>query len=231
MEAIITLLVKIYFTTVGISSAVKLYKELRTKNIIEEKGYQIVKEDKEIQEHIADFFKEYSYILNPFKNLKISWKLFWSSTKKYAENKINKLKEAGRLVEIKKPEIIHIEEPKPEKKETKKEEKTTEKKPTKSFDKNIELIVDEFKSQIENSNDIYFVEEIKKTYRQKSKEERTRYNELAEKFKTTTNKEEKAKIKQEVTSICRRVKAYDELYVCAKVRISELQKTATIIKK
>ena len=67
--------------------------------------------------------------------------------------------------------------------------------------------------------------------RQKSKEERTRYNELVEKFKTTTNKEEKAKIKQEVTSICRRVKAYDELYVCAKVRISELQKTATIIKK
>ena len=74
-------------------------------------------------------------------------------------------------------------------------------------------------------------EEIKKAYRQKSKEERARYAELSNEFKTTTDKARKQKIKEEVTSICRKVKAYDELYLCAKTRITELQKTASIIKK
>lgn len=234
MEAIIAFLFKLYLTTVGISSAVKIYKELRAKQIIEEKGYEILKSDKEIQEQIADLYKQYSYILNPFKNLKESWKLFWGSTKKYASSKMEKLNNDGRLRKINKPEVIHIEEPKPEKKEVKKEEKKQEEKNTKvthSFDENIELIVDEFKSQIESSNDIYFVTEIKKAYRQKSKEERARYAELSNEFKTTTDKARKQKIKEEVTSICRKVKAYDELYLCAKTRITELQKTASIIKK
>lgn len=234
MEAIIIFLVKVYLTTVGISAAVKIYKELRAKQIIEEKGYEIVKSDKEIQEEIADLYKEYSYILNPFKNLKKSWKLIWGSNKKYVASKIEKLQNDGKLRKKDKPEVIHIEEPKPEKHEVKKEEKKhEEKKPkvTHSLEENIELIVDEFRSQIESSNDIYFVAEIKKAYREKSKEERARYNELAAKFKKTSDKKEKAKIKTEVTSICRRVKAYDELYLCAKTRISELQKTASIIKK
>lgn len=75
------------------------------------------------------------------------------------------------------------------------------------------------------------LQKLKKVYRQKSKEERARYNELALEFKKTTDKTKKAKIKTEVSSICRRVKAYDELYLCAKTRISELEKTASIIKK
>ena len=64
MEAIIAFLFKLYLTTVGISSAVKIYKELRAKQIIEEKGYEILKSDKEIQEQIADLYKQYSYILH-----------------------------------------------------------------------------------------------------------------------------------------------------------------------
>lgn len=233
MEAIIIFLVKVYLTTVGISAAVKIYKELRAKQIIEEKGYEITKGDKEIQEEIAQLYKEYSYILNPFKNLKKSWKLIWGSNKKYASSKMEKLHNDGKLRKKEKPEVIYIEEPKPKKKEVKQEEKKKEegKKVTHSLDENIELIVDEFRNQIESSNDLYFVTEIKKVYRAKSKEERARYNELSLEFKNTSDKKRKTEIKKEVSSICRRVKAYDELYLCAKTRISELQKTASIIKK
>lgn len=166
MEEIIIFLVKVYLTTVGISAAVKVYKELRTKQIIEEKGYEMVKSDKEIQEEIADLYKEYSYILNPFKNLKKSWKLIWGSNKKYASSKMEKLQNDGKLIKKDKPKIIHIEEPKQKKQEVKKEEKKQEEskpKVTHSLEENIELIVDEFRSQIESSNDIYFVTEIKKS--------------------------------------------------------------------
>ena len=97
----------------------------------------------------------------------------------------NRLKEYGfsninfdiKYEEVENTELINkIEEEKnidsvPVYTEKKQEEKNT--KVTHSFDENIELIVDEFKSQIESSNDIYFVTEIKKAYRQKSKEERT----------------------------------------------------------
>lgn len=224
MEAILGFIFELYLCTVGISAGIKVLKDLVARNKIEDQGYTFKKSDREIQEVIYDFFKENAYVIVPFRNIKSSWKLIWGSNKKYAEQKLEKYKKDGRIVEPKK------EEPKPAVEE-KQPVKKPEVKVTASKEKNAELMVDEFIREIESSNDIYFVQEIRKTYRAKSKELRTKYNELAALFKETKDKTKKAEIKEEVATICRRVKAYDTLYLCAKNRQLELQNQQTNTRK
>lgn len=234
MEAIISLLINYYIISVGVSAAIKGLKVLKARKIIKSNGFEITKGDLEIQEEIAEFFKDNIYILNPFKNIKKSWKLIWGSNKKYAAAYMEKLKNQGKLKKVEKQEVVRVEEPKPKKQEVKKEERKKERperKVTPSFDRNAELITDEFRSEIEASNDIYFVTEIKKVYRQKSKDERAAYHRLQEEFNKTSDKAKKTSLANEAKNVCRRIKAYDELYMAAKVRIDELQNTSGIIRR
>ena len=70
--------------------------------------------------------------------------------------------------------------------------------------------------------------EVKKVYREKSKQERAKYQELASEFRKSTDTKRKQQIKTELTNLCRRVEVYDQLHVAARTSLAELQNTMNI---
>lgn len=227
MAELLTVILNIYLASVGVAGVTKFLKERKARKIIEKKGYKIVSGEKEPQEFIADFFKNNFYVIVPFRNIKKTWKLIWGSNKKYANAKMEELKKEGRLEAIEETKQIEkpVEVKKEEKIVEKKENKIPEKKVTETKPKNIASIVDEFKNEINTSNDLIFVDEVRKTYRQKSNDLRQQYAVLSKEYKETTDKTKKAQIKDEVSNICRKIRTYDELYICARTRLTELKNT------
>lgn len=211
----------LYMVTVLSSLGIKMLKEYRANKRIEKQGLEITKGEREWQEIIYDYIKEYAYTLVPIRNIKKTWKLIWGNNKKYTQAKLNKLKEQGRIKEAKVEESV-VEQPKP-----KKEEKVV----TTQTKKTEKLIVDEFINQINDSKDINFITSVKATYRQKSIELRERFAKLQELYKSTTNAQKKSEIKDEMTNIRRRVTAYDEIFVAARDRIAELKQNQPARKK
>lgn len=215
MEAFIMFILNLYVASTLASVGIKLAKEYFANKRIEKNGYKIIKGDREVQEVVYDILKEYTYCLVPIRNIKKSWKLIWGSNKKYANQKLAKLQEQGR---IEKPEEIEAEpvvEEKPKKPETK-PEKTIPKKTQ-------ELVVDEYVDEINNSTNIEFISSVKITYRQKSLELRERHAKLKSMVATSTNDEFKKKCRKEMSSIARRVNAYDKIFVAARDRLFELK--------
>lgn len=211
----------LYMVTVLGSLGIKMLKEYRANKRIEKQGLEIINGEREWQEIVYDCMKEYVYTLVPIRNVKKTWKLIWGNNKKYAEAKLAKLKEQGRIKEAKVEESV-VEQPKP-----KKEEKvvtTQSKKPEK-------LVVDEFINQVNESKDIEFITSVKTTYRKKSIELRERFAKLQELHKNTSNAQKKSEIKDEMSSIRRRVTAYDEIFVAARDRIAELKQNQPARKK
>ena len=84
-----------------------------------------------------------------------------------------------------------------------------------------------FKEEIQNSTDIYFLEALKKEYRKKSDELRQQYQVLLNKHNNTTDKNTKKQLVKELNSIVSKVQIYDEIFVCARDRISELKNKQT----
>ena len=85
-------------------------------------------------------------------------------------------------------------------------------------------MINPFVEEIKNSNDIYFLEELKKEYWRRSTELRSRYQILLEKYKNTTNSEAKKQLKSELNTIASNINIYDKIFVCARDRITELKK-------
>ena len=215
MEAFIMFILNLYVASTLASVGIKLAKEYFANKRIEKQGYKITKGDREVQEVVYDILKEYTYCLVPIRNIKKSWKLIWGSNKKYANQKLAKLQEQGRIEKLEEIEAEPVVEEKPKKSETK-PEKTTPK-------KNQELVVDEYVEEINNSTNIEFISSVKTTYRQKSLELRERHAKLKSMVATSTNDEFKKKCRKEMTSIARRVNAYDKIFVAARDRLFELK--------
>ena len=215
MEAFIMFILNLYVASTLAAVGIKLAKEYFANKRIEKNGYKITKGDREVQEVVYDILKEYTYCLVPIRNIKKSWKLIWGSNKKYANQKLAKLQEQGRIEKLEEIEAEPVVEEKPKKPETK-PEKTTPKK-TK------ELVVDEYVDEINNSTNIEFISSVKTTYRQKSLELRERHAKLKSMVATSTNDEFKKKCRKEMSSIARRVNAYDKIFVAARDRLFELK--------
>lgn len=215
MEAFIMFILNLYVASTLAAVGIKLAKEYFANKRIEKNGYKITKGDREVQEVVYDILKEYTYCLVPIRNIKKSWKLIWGSNKKYANQKLAKLQEQGRIEKQEAIEAEPVVEEKPKKPETK-PEKTTPK-------KNKELVVDEYVDEINNSTNIEFISSVKATYRQKSLELRERHAKLKSMIATSTNDEFKKKCRKEMSSIARRVNAYDKIFVAARDRLFELK--------
>lgn len=215
MEAFIMFILNLYVASTLAAVGIKLAKEYFANKRIEKNGYKITKGDREVQEVVYDILKEYTYCLVPIRNIKKSWKLIWGSNKKYANQKLAKLQEQGRIEKLEAIEAEPVVEEKPKKPETK-PEKTTPK-------KNKELVVDEYVDEINNSTNIEFISSVKTTYRQKSLELRERHAKLKSMVATSTNDEFKKKCRKEMSSIARRVNAYDKIFVAARDRLFELK--------
>lgn len=216
MEAFLMFLLNLYVATTLASVGIKLAKEYFANKRIEKNGYKITKGDREVQEVVYDILKEYTYCLVPIRNIKKSWKLIWGSNKKYANQKLAKLQEQGRIEKLEAIEAKPVVEEKPKKPETKPEKTTTPK-------KNQELIVDEYIDEINNSTNVEFITAVKTTYRKKSLELRERHEKLKSMIATSTNDEFKKKCRKEMSSIARRVNAYDKIFVAARDRLFELK--------
>ena len=108
-----------------------------------------------------------------------------------------------QLKEVKQPEVIHIK------------------------DNNKYDITVPFKEEIHNSTDIYFLEALKDEYRKKSDELRQQYQILLNKYNNTTDKNAKKQLIKELNSIVSKVQIYDEIFVTARDRISELKNRQT----
>lgn len=215
MEAFIMFILNLYVASTLAAVGIKLAKEYFANKRIEKNGYKITKGDREVQEVVYDILKEYTYCLVPIRNIKKSWKLIWGSNKKYANQKLAKLQEQGRIEKLEEIEAEPVVEEKTKKPETK-PEKTTPK-------KNKELVVDEYVDEINNSTNIEFISSVKTTYRQKSLELRERHAKLKSMVATSTNDEFKKKCRKEMSSIARRVNAYDKIFVAARDRLYELK--------
>ena len=215
MEAFIMFILNLYVESTLAAVGIKLAKEYFANKRIEKNGYKITKGDREVQEVVYDILKEYTYCLVPIRNIKKSWKLIWGSNKKYANQKLAKLQEQGRIEKLEEIEAEPVVEEKTKKPETK-PEKTTPK-------KNKELVVDEYVDEINNSTNIEFISSVKTTYRQKSLELRERHAKLKSMVATSTNDEFKKKCRKEMSSIARRVNAYDKIFVAARDRLYELK--------
>lgn len=215
MEAFIMFILNLYVASTLAAVGIKLAKEYFANKRIEKNGYKITKGDREVQEVVYDILKEYTYCLVPIRNIKKSWKLIWGSNKKYANQKLAKLQEQGRIEKLEEIEAEPVVEEKPKKPETKLE-KTTPKKTQ-------ELVVDEYVDEINNSTNIEFISSVKATYRQKSLELRERHAKLKSMVATSTNDEFKKKCRKEMSSIARRVNAYDKIFVAARDRLFELK--------
>lgn len=215
MEAFIMFILNLYVASTLAAVGIKLAKEYFANKRIEKNGYKITKGDREVQEVVYDILKEYTYCLVPIRNIKKSWKLIWGSNKKYANQKLAKLQEQDRIEKLEEIEAEPIVEEKPKKPETK-PEKTAPK-------KNQELVVDEYVDEINNSTNVEFISSVKTTYRQKSLELRERHAKLKSMIATSTNDEFKKKCRKEMSSIARRVNAYDKIFVAARDRLFELK--------
>lgn len=110
--------------------------------------------------------------------------------------------EIKKQVPVKQPEVIHIKDNK--------------------YD-----VTEPFKEEIQNSTDIYFLEALKNEYRKKSDELRQQYQVLLNKHNSTTDKNTKKQLVKELNSIVSKVQIYDEIFVCARDRISELKNKQT----
>lgn len=209
MQYLIEILFKIYLFTIGISAGTKLLKDNLANSKIENQGYKINKDQREIKTIIYDYIKEYIYTLVPIKNIKISKELLFESDKKYTRKRLEKLKKNGRIIENK----IEEQEEKPKTNKILKETKEVKK----------QNDISQYIKEIEISKDIYFLNEIKITFNNKSKELRKRYFILVDLYKKTTDKNKKRDIKDELEKLCNRVKLYDQIYVSARNRIKELQ--------
>ena len=215
MKAFIMFILNLYVASTLAAVGIKLTKEYFANKRIEKNGYKITKGDREVQEVVYDILKEYTYCLVPIRNIKKSWKLIWGSNKKYANQKLAKLQEQGRIEKLEEIEAEPVVEEKPKKPETK-PKKTTPKKTQ-------ELVVDEYVDEINNSTNIEFISSVKTTYRQKSLELRDRHAKLKSMVATSTNDEFKKKCRKEMSSIARRVNAYDKIFVAARDRLFELK--------
>lgn len=215
MEAFIMFILNLYVASTLASVGIKLAKEYFANKRIEKNGYKITKGDREVQEVVYDILKEYTYCLVPIRNIKKSWKLIWGSNKKYANQKLAKLQEQGRIEKLEEIEAEPVLEEKPKKPETKPEKTNTK--------KTQELVVDEYVDEINNSTNIEFISSVKTTYRQKSLELRERHAKLKSMIATSANDEFKKKCRKEMSSIARRVNAYDKIFVAARDRLFELK--------
>ena len=209
MQYLIEILFKIYLFTIGISAGTKLLKDNLANSKIENQGYKINKDQREIKTIIYDYIKEYIYTLVPIKNIKIAKELLFESDKKYTRKRLEKLKKNGRIIENK----IEEQEEKPKTNKILKETKEVKK----------QNDISQYIKEIEISKDIYFLNEIKITFNNKSKELRKRYFILVDLYKKTTDKNKKRDIKAELEKLCNRVKLYDQIYFSARNRIKELQ--------
>lgn len=233
MEAFLSLLINLYLTTVVISVGIQVFKNYVSDKKIQKEGYKIIN-DNTLLENISDFICDYSYVFIPIRNIKKSFKLLLTSDRKYTKKRIEELSKENKLKKVEREEIIKEQVKElPKRKEIKTQEPIKELPPRKEIkkpeviqikeDKKMDL-VKPFVEEINNSNDINFLEELKKEYRRRSTELRSRYQIILEKYKSNTNPESKKQLKSELNTIASNINIYDRIFVCARDRITELKK-------
>lgn len=218
MEYLLEIILKLYLMTVGLSAGVKLLKDNIAKNKILKQGYEIKDDSRDLKTIIIDYIKEYIYILKPIKNLKITKNILFENNKKYTRKMLENLKNNGRIV-------VQEEKIEQEIKEEKIELKQEKTKQNKQED------ISSYIKEIESSKDMFFLNEVKLTFRSKAKQLRERYPVLVDLHKNTQDKNKKLEIKNELENLCKRVKLYDQIYVTARNRIVELHTSKPNIKQ
>ena len=209
MNALISLIINLYLTTVVISTGIQIFKNYISDKKIQKEGYEIIS-DNTFLENVSDFVCDYSYIFMPVTNLKKSFRLLLTSDRKYTKKRMDELSKENKLRKITREKKIEKITPIKEEKQIKEDKKHS--------------LVKPFIEEIRSSNDIYFLTELKKEYKRRSTELRNKYQVVSEKYNNTTNPETKKMLKSELSRIVSNVKIYDEIFVCARDRINELKR-------
>ena len=221
MNALISLIINLYLTTVVISTGIQIFKNYISDKKIQKEGYEIIS-DNTFLENVSDFVCDYSYIFMPVTNLKKSFRLLLTSDRKYTKKRMDELSKENKLRKITREKKIEKIAPLKEEKQIKEEITKPEVIHIKEDKKH--SLVKPFIEEIRSSNDIYFLTELKKEYKRRSTELRNKYQIVSEKYKNTTNLETKKMLKSELSRIVSNVKIYDEIFVWARDRINELKR-------
>lgn len=221
MNALISLIINLYLSTVAISAGIQVFKNYMSDKKLQKEGYEIIS-DNTFLENVSDFICDYSYIFMPITNLKKSFRLLLTSDRKYTKKRIEELSKENKLRKITREKKIEKIAPLKEEKQIKEEITKPEVIHIKEDKKH--SLVKPFIEEIRSSNDIYFLTELKKEYKRRSTELRNKYQIVSEKYKNTTNLETKKMLKSELSRIVSNVKIYDEIFVCARDRINGLKR-------
>ena len=95
MNALISLIINLYLSTVAISAGIQVFKNYMSDKKLQKEGYEIIS-DNTFLENVSDFICDYSYIFMPITNLKKSFRLLLTSDRKYTKKRIEELSKENK---------------------------------------------------------------------------------------------------------------------------------------